>query len=456
MDTPRTCLAGLALALGLGWTAVAAAGLDCVGPLPDCLLDNAIAAAETVGRSDTRDEIGFSIAAALAELGRLDDAVATAGQISNPRILAEAQGAISAAAARAGDFARARRIALSIVDSQIRSVRVGALQTVAVHQASVGEVDAAFDTVLAIDNPFRRSEAQAAIAAAVARSGDVPGAIRAAVKIATNYWFTEDQQDMKVASGLVNRSKDFDQFWFHEALGTIAEVQAMDGDLLGAMKTARAIPDADGRSRAASRIAAIQAGSGDIAGARATAAGIEVAYGDLDAMVAIAKATAAAGDFDGARVIAGTLARGYGDHAALVALAIAQAERGLTEAALATAAGIETLDGRAQALSGISLALAREGRLDDALAAVATIPARSDRARVVGEMAVSMAATDPGRAIEVAAAHVGPRDRDEIVVAVALAQARAGDVEGAIETAMTLEDAMYRAIALAGLAPLVR
>jgi len=96
----------------------------CPSLTADCLLSEAAALAGAVARSGPRDEIHFSVATALAALGRLDDAMAMADQIADPYTRAEAFGEIAAAAARAGAFDRAYAIALTIVDARSRSARL--------------------------------------------------------------------------------------------------------------------------------------------------------------------------------------------------------------------------------------------------------------------------------------------------------------------------------------------
>lgn len=449
MKTIGMILGLLALA-GSGVAAAAAPG--CAGELPDCLLSEAAEAADEVTRPVERDEIHIAMATALAGLGRLYEALAVAGAIDDAHTLAEALGEISMAAARAGAFDRAYGIAIDIADARVRSARVAALEVLAGEQAAAGEVDAAFDTVVAIDNPFRRSQAQAAIATARARAGDISGAIRAASRIGTGYWFTEDQHRLKIASGLVTRAGEFDHFWFYEALATIARIQAEAGDILGALQTAKSIPDAGGRSRAAARVAAVQARQGDIAGALLTAQRIEAAYGDLEAMVAIAGARAAAGEFAAAHDLAGEIARAYGDSGGLVAVAVEQARAGLAADSRRTAAGIDNLHSRTQALAGISDALVRNGQVDAALEVAQTIPGAGDRAGAVGAMAVVLAERgETARALDLARI-AGRRQQDEVVVSVARVQARQGDAEGAVATARGIDDPMFRAIALAGVA----
>lgn len=441
------------LACGLGGAHAQVAALSCSTALPDCLLGEAAAAAETVARPGLRDEVRFSIAVALADMDRLDEALEVAAEIVDPWTLADAQGEIAKAAARAGEYSRAYVIAVTIVDPRVRSARIAAFESLAIQQAAAGEIDAAFDTVVAIANPYRRSEAQAAIATSVARAGDIPGSIRAAARIGTNYWFTPDQHELKIASGLVPRAGEFDHFWFYQALVNIAQIQAQSGDVLGALQTAKSIPDFAGRSRAASRIAGVQADAGDPDGALTTAARVETPYGDLEALVAIARAKARAGDFAGALDLASEVATAYGDGGGLMAVAIEQAGQGLLDDSLETVSQIDNLDTLTQALAGITRALASNARIDDALEVAVMIQAE-DRPAAIREIAVRLAeAGDPVRALEVAAEFAGRRNHDEVVVAVAVAQAQSGDLDGAVATALGLEDTVYRAIALASIAP---
>lgn len=72
-----------------------------------------------------------------------------------------------------------------------------AFETLAIEQARAGEIDAAFDTIAAITNPYRRSQSQAAIAMAAARAGNIPDAMHAASQVGTNYWFSPDQHQLQ-------------------------------------------------------------------------------------------------------------------------------------------------------------------------------------------------------------------------------------------------------------------
>ena len=445
------------LSVGFGGTVVHGSPIECVPATADCLLHAARGATEDLGRPLQRDEAHFAIAAALAELGRLAEAVQEAGLIESSITMAEAEAEIVRAAAQQGAFDTAFEIAMEIGDARNRSAKDLALETLAVEQAARGLIDEAFDTVVAINNPFRRSEAQAAIAVSVARSGDIPSAMHAAARIGMDYWFTAEQNRFKIASGLVARSEKFDHYWFYEALAEVARIQSRSGDVEAGLQTAHAIPDIAGRARAMAGIAAEQVAQGNIEAALATARRIEAPYGDHGAMVAISDGMAAAGDFGGALEMARAIQEAYGDGAALATLAERQAMMGAYDDSVETLSEIEVIEDLDRARAVIAREFARTGRSRAALDMVASIANRSKRFDAVRAIAVTLATegkTD--RALGLVAEFAGRADAEELVTAVVLAQARAGDLDTAVAIAGTLDDPMFRAIALAGLAALAR
>ncbi|GKY89572.1 hypothetical protein [Sinisalibacter aestuarii] len=453
MTLLRSAFFASLLASSVAGTPALSGPLDCAGALSDCLLDAARDSSDEIDRPILRDEAHFAIAVALARLGQLGPALDEAGRIANAATLAEAMGEISGAAARAGDFDAAYEIAFAMLDARNRSARVQALENLAVEQAAVGEVDAAFETVVAIDNPYRRSEAQAAIATSVARSGDIAGAIRAASRIATDYWFSSDQPRFKIASGLVSRSGEFDHFWFYEALVNIAVVQARGGDIVGALKTAKSIPDQGGRSRAMAQVAVVQAETGDIDGARATAGRIEAAYGDQEAVTAIAAGLAMTGDAAGALALAQDIQRAYGDGAALVAVAAQQARAGDFEASLDTVRKIDVVQDRVRAQAAISREIAQNGRLDEAMTVLSQLTDAKDRFNTMADIAAMLTrAGEAEAALEMIRSGASRRDMEDLIVQVVLTEADLGETTQAVETALAIEDPMFRAIALAGIA----
>lgn len=437
--------------------AAQAAGLGCAPPAtPDCLIGAAEDARRTLTRARDRDEAGFAVATALGTLGRFEEALAVAAEIVEPDTAAEAVGEIALAIAQTGDTARARDLALGIDDARSRSARILALEAIAAEQARRGDVPGAYETVVAIANPYRRSEAQAAIALSVARTGDIAAAIRAASRIATDYWFTTDQNSRKIPSGLVVRSKDFDQFWFYEALVGIAAIEAAVGDVDSALQTAHAIPDVAARSRALGRIAAAQAGGGDIAGARETARLIEAAYADTEALIAIADALAARGSVAEAVDLARQIHSAYGNAAALVAIAGHLAETGDIVEAEALAAEIGAIEHLTQARIAIARAQARRGQIAAALGLVATVPHRGEQAAAVAEICAELAAAGDGAgAGALARGFASGPALDELILATALAEAGSGRHDAALATAEGIEDGLVRAVAAAGLARLI-
>ena len=445
------------LSIGFGGMVAHGSPIECTPATADCLLHAARGATEDLGRQLQRDEAHFAITAALAELGRLAEAAKEAGLIESPITMAEAEAEIVRAAARRGAFEMAFEIAMEIGDARNHSTKDHALEALAVEQAARGLIDEAFDTVIAINNPFRRSEAQAAIAVSVARAGDIPSAMHAAARIGMDYWFTAEQNRFKIASGLVARSEQFDHYWFYEALAEIAVIQSRSGDIEAGLQTALAIPDLAGRARAMAGIATAQVAQGNIDAALTTARRIEASYGDHEAMVAIADGMAAAGDFGGALEMARAIQEAYGDGAALTALAERQAMMGAFDDSVETLSQIAVIEDLDRARAIVAREYVRIGRSSAALDMVASISNRNKRFDAVRAIAVMLATegkTD--QALDLVTEFAGRADVPELVTAVVLAQARAGDLETAVAIAETLDDPMFRAIALAGLAALAR
>ncbi len=419
----------------------------------DCLLDEARSVATELTRTLERDEAYLAISSALARLGHLEQARNEANNISNAIMAAQAEAEIVLAAARRGEFDYAFEVAVDIADSRNRSSRVLALETLAVERAAVGDIDGAFDTVVAIDNPFRRSQAQSAIAVSVARSGDIPNALRTAARIGMDYWFTAETNRYKVASGLVARNGEFDHHWFYEAMADIAEIQAVGGDLVAAKQTALAIPDVAGQARAMAAIAAVQAASGELDAAYETARRIESAYGDRSAMKAIAAGLLALDRPTESLELARDIQTAYGDGAALGQLAIWQADNGDFDAALATASTIIVVDDSHQAHTGIAMEYAQAGLVEESLDLIERIPDRSKRFDAVETILSALVKqADAERAMAMARSFARGSDLSELHSVISLAQMKVGDVDNAFATASLVEDPLFFAITLAGLA----
>lgn len=443
-------------AFGLHFASSAVADEACTAPLALCLLTEAEEVSADLRRAADRDEVLYAIVSAKVALGDFSTARAKADEIAGIKVGSEALGEIARGLAATGDFDGALEVALSIPDERQDSVRIKTLESVASELGAIGQVDAAFKAVEAIDNPYRRSEAQARIAAAVARAGDPERAIRVATRIATDYWFSPDQDQRKVASGVVSRAGEFDQSWFYESLADIARIQAVHADFKAAYQTAMAIPDAAGRSRALSHVGVLQAAAGDIDGAYRTAARIDAAYGDLEVLLAIVDAKAKVQDFAAATELAERIAQTYADYTGLMSVALRHAEAGAFDLAQATAARVDNPERRATALMGIAVSMVAAGQLDEAIAVSKLLTDPGVEVRALRAIAVELArGGEVATALQVAEDHASWGDQEDIVLAVALAQAQSGDLDGAIETARRIEDEMYRALALAGIAPLI-
>lgn len=418
-----------------------------------CLLAAAQKEADQLGRTSHRDEAHFAITVAFARLGQVARARQQALLIENLATRAEAEAEIVKAAALAGDFDLAFMLAINIEDARNTSARVAALETLAIEQAAKGYIDAAFDTVAAITNPFRQSQAQAAIALSVARSLDFTTAIHAATRIGIGYWFTNSEQRYKVASGLVARSGEFDQYWFFEALAEIAAMQARSSDTAAAVQTALAIPDQGGRTRAMARIAATLASDGKPTEALKIARLIDSAYGDREALVALSDAYAAAGDMASAQDLARQLQDAYGDGVALANFAIRQAQNGEHEQALATATEIHMVPEQERAYARLAMELARRDAFDRAFSVLARITGDHKRFEAVLDITADLATLDAGsRATAFATSFATGDDLDELVSSISIALASSGDPTAALWLLADINDPMFRAITLAAVA----
>jgi tetratricopeptide (TPR) repeat protein len=443
------------VALGLAFGAAPAAAA-CNAPVLTCLIGEAMAGAEALEDTGARDEVFFEIVTTLAGQGERQDALDLAARIENPATLAEAQSEVAKAEARLGHFDTATAIAFAILDSRNESVRIVAIEVIATEQARLGLVDPAFETVIGIDNPYRRSEAEARIAKAVAMTGEMDAAFRATARIATSYWFSTGQPQFKIASGLVSRSTEFDDYWFFEALVELAELQARNDDVIAALMTAGSIPDFVARSRALSGIAVAQADSGDIDGAMETARRIESAYGDLDAMIAIAGARARAGDTLGALTLARSIWSGYGADAGFVPVAVEQVRSGDLAGGLTSLSHVGSQQSRSRALAEMALVLGQGGRIADALDVIDRIVEARDRELALQALASDLARSGRGaEAVDIAKGLEDEGLAAQILIEVAVQIAAAGDLTAALKVGRSIADPMSRAIALAEIARVI-
>ncbi len=222
----------------------------------------------------------------------------------------------------------AKRVAASIPsDDEFasgRSARDEARSAIAATQANAGDNEGAMETINLVQNIRSRAWALDSIVDAMIRTGDVAGALKAADMI----------------------DKETSNYYEHAHLD-VAKAQTKSGNVADALSTADQIDDNPHKQEAWRYISEIQARNGDIAGAEKTADLIAADGTDevfwLDAQVAIVAAQADAGDIPGASKTADLidLDTGYSRHSkslALVFIATAQAKAGDLPGALATAA----------------------------------------------------------------------------------------------------------------------
>ena len=433
------------------WLAmVPGAQAACLDQNKECLLAEALGVAEEIGDLFDRDEVFFEGVRAYLAFGSIPEARETSLKIANPITYAEAERTIAECQASEGDFVGARATAFEILDSRNESARIRAFESIAVEEAREGNIESAFETVIAIDNPYRRSQAQAAIAEAIALTGDLDAAIRAATRIATDYWFNDGQPQFKIASGVVSRASEFDDYWFYHALVRIAAIQSQNGNDVGAIQTARAIPDLVARSIGLTEIARAQAARGDIEAAMATARLVEAAYGDLDALLAVVGAIARMGDLERATELAREIYGSYGADGGFVYVAAGRAAEGDMDGALTEIAELTNLESKALAAQEVAAKFAQQGDLAGAVALIQQIPEIGVRDETLRHLAVELVGLGrKDEAFTLANETGSSASANELIYLVLEAMAEQGDAGDAINLARHLPDAMARGIALA-------
>jgi len=336
-----------------------------------------------------------------------------------------AAAAVSAAENRPGNFdipqllEQATVAARAIVeDSHLRDT---ALRGIAGAQAESGRFDAALETAALIGDAYLKTGAWRQIAVAQARAGH-----RAAAATFLDKALQEAATLQHVPLLLA------------DALIATAEAQARIGDVPSALKTAASVGSLRGKAEALRNIALVQAKSGDFTGALGTADTIADEKMKAQALRGIAGLYAEKGDRDGAlRIVAG-IRDPYLKAGALRTIAIAPAmltDRTLAldilKQALAIAGTIHSEHEKADALGGITMALLAAGDVSGALQTAALIE-QAGAGKPRPEVAVGT--------------------RSEVLRAVAIAQAHAGDSPRALQTVGSITIPYMQASALAEIA----
>ena len=349
-----------------------------------------------------------------------------------------ALGAAAVARTRAGDAGGALAVAEGIAESRDRAL---AFVLIALSQADVGNeagaaatLDRALEAAATISKAGEQAMFTALTAWAQAAVGDVPGARDSLAEIA----------DPKIRA---------------ETLAWVAEVLVEAGDTPAALETAQAIANVAGGD-ADELIVIAEAIAVDLHGALDTLILRPEAWPRVRALIRVATAQAEAGDsaeadrtielaLDAARAIEDPGARTR----ALEAVAEARAGQG-AELSRGSLPGFRGAEGNADlhtykaAVSGdawataelLQIALEPEADPDKP-------PVNPDRVWIVARLAAALAdAGDTAEAEATAAlaleivAGLSPKDRSLPLLFIASAQARAGDIAGALATAEGIAD----------------
>lgn len=314
-----------------------------------------------------------------------------------------------------------------------------------------GHIPEAIRAANTIDIAPQRESALLGIAEVQARTGDVHGAIRTA---------------LKTTDTLSNRTT---------TLARIIGIQAKTGDIEGARRNLAAMPQ-ESRHLALWGIAQAQAKSGDLRGAVATLEPVQKdEFARAQSRMLIAEAKLQAGKVDEVRRIAeelrirpqhipGTQGARFTDadyyrDRLLSEIAHALVARGDLEGARETAYAISSIRKRVRLLSSIAAVAAKAGDREGGIRII----------KQAAGLARGSAGHEPDalELIDLAAAHVVAGDIEasrpmflqalrcigpENLHIVPHAQAHAGDVEGALRTAAAIESGVEKSRALEGVA----
>jgi tetratricopeptide (TPR) repeat protein len=337
---------------------------------------------------------------------------------------------------------RARQATGNIADLQ---QKVDAYRSIAKAHAKVGDaaafkeaIDLAKQAMAGVKDPVYKGRAYVRIADTQARAGDIAGA-------------------METATGIQ------DHWWKGGADAAIAGAQARAGEFENALKMAAGIEKRPSvKDRAYADIAEAQARAGDFAAAMETTSGIAEAQHRIRAYCLVAQIGAAAGKsealkdaLEAAKKLAASIDLAQQSEA-YETIAEAQARAGEIAAAVETAAHIQDVVPKAQTYAAIATAQARAGHFTEALRTAGAILEPSNnqlwKARAycsiaeveaqVGDIQASKKAFDALK--KVAAALGEPYSRVEVYCMTAEAQAGVGDRAASKKTAELAKQAGAR------------
>lgn len=371
-------------------------------PTPKCVISMAFAAADGNMLAVHRASALREIAVALAQAGDTEGA-----RITRDKALAAARDLVWEDRARA-------LAALSKVQKKAGDI-AGARTTIAEARTELTE---ALAEARGRSYDWQRARALAAVAEAQTEAGDTMGAR------------TTIAEALAVARGI---SISYEKWRRAETLAAVAEAQAQTGDVVGARTTiaealavARAIePKWASKRTGTTGVLTLDPGGANFrAGAMAAVGAAQAKTGEtIGARTTFAEALAAARSVEPG-------SRAY----SLQILAEAQADAGDIPGAFDTANEIESARERALALKEIGVAQIQAGDIEGARTTLAEALAATHDIRIVADrgwplMGIAEAQT-------------------EVLLEVATAQSKAGDITGALETAESIAEPYPRVSAL--------
>lgn len=216
-------------------------------------LEGALKVANKMPYKSVRSYAFAAIATEQARTGDISGAFASLNKVTRYESRDDAYKAIAAAQALAGKVAKAIRTAEKINQS---NVRIEAFSAIVAARVEAGDVTEALSIAEGIEGAGESANAFCAIADAQAQAGDYHHAQKTFVQA-------------------VSMAKGIDSGWQRDrTLGAIAVPQAQAQEIPGAIATAKEIQDENRCAKALVDVALVQVSQGDFDGARHTLAGI--------------------------------------------------------------------------------------------------------------------------------------------------------------------------------------
>jgi len=299
-------------------------------PTPACLISEALAATESIKKTELRNWALSGLVASQAFAGDVSAALKIATRISDPRLIMTALGRISQAQVLAGRMTDAQETAAAIPDHRLQAQAYLAIANGQLLAGNPGLAQTNLKSSLSaaeqIDDAHQNALLISEIAKVEAGAGNSEAAGRLLAK----------------AEKMIRKEKKSANH--DRILGQLTAARAEIGQLDEAMEMANRITDEEWRVTAYILVAGYQAEAGNISGALKLADGITSKRFQAIALSRVAIAQGKAGDDAGAK---NTLRRvkdlskgislSYGNDYALFRISVAQAKIGLFKEATQTA-----------------------------------------------------------------------------------------------------------------------